>query len=51
MTQVLLESELKGVNDNCPERPERAMVANNMFASTSYTCGELGHRSSNHLYH
>jgi gag-polypeptide of LTR copia-type len=30
-TQILLESELKGVNHNGPERPERAMVANNRF--------------------
>jgi gag-polypeptide of LTR copia-type len=26
-TQILLESELKGINNNGPERPERAMVA------------------------
>jgi hypothetical protein len=27
-TQILLEAELKGVNNNGPELPERAMVAN-----------------------
>jgi hypothetical protein len=48
-TQILLESELKGVNNNGPERPERAMVASNGFTGTSYTCGEVGHRSSNHI--
>jgi hypothetical protein len=48
-TQILLESELKGVNNNGPERPERAMVANNGFTGTCYTCGEVGHRSSDHI--
>jgi gag-polypeptide of LTR copia-type len=48
-TQILLESELKGVNKNGPERPERAMVANNGFNGTCYTCGEVSHRSSNHI--
>jgi Zinc knuckle len=47
--QILLESELKGVNNNCPERPERAMVANNGFTGTCYICGEVGHRSSDHI--
>jgi hypothetical protein len=28
-TQILLESELKGVNNNRPERLERAIVVNN----------------------
>jgi hypothetical protein len=36
-TQILLKSELKGVNNNGPERPERAMVANNGFTGTCYT--------------
>jgi hypothetical protein len=35
-TQILLESELKGVNNNVPERPERAMVANNGFTGLSH---------------
>jgi Zinc knuckle len=48
-TQILLESELKGVNNNGQERPERAMVANNGFTGTCYTCGEVGHRSSDHI--
>jgi gag-polypeptide of LTR copia-type/Zinc knuckle len=48
-TQILLESELKGVNNNGPERPERAMVANNGFTGTCYICGEVGHRSSDHI--
>jgi Zinc knuckle len=48
-TQILLESELKGVNNNGPERPERAMFANNGFTSACYTCGEVGHRSSDHI--
>jgi Zinc knuckle len=48
-TQILLESELNGVNNNGPERPERAMVANNGFTGTCYTCGEVGHRSSDHI--
>jgi Zinc knuckle len=47
--QILLESELKGVNNNGPERTERAMVANNGFTGTCYTCGEVGHRSSDHF--
>jgi gag-polypeptide of LTR copia-type len=45
-TQILSESELQGVNNNGPERPERAMVANNGFTGTCYTCGEVGHRCS-----
>jgi hypothetical protein len=36
-TQILLESEMKGVNNNGPNRSERAMVANNGFAGTCYT--------------
>jgi gag-polypeptide of LTR copia-type/Zinc knuckle len=48
-TQILLESEPKGFNNNGPERPERAMVANNGFTGTCYTCGEVGHRSSYHI--
>jgi hypothetical protein len=48
-TQILLESELKSVNNNGPERPERAMVANNGFTGTCYTSDEVGHRSSNHI--
>jgi Zinc knuckle len=48
-TQILLESELKSVNNNGPERPERAMVANNRFTGTCYTCGEVGHRSSDRI--
>jgi hypothetical protein len=48
-TQILLESELMGVNNNGPERPERAMVANNGFTGTCYTCGEVYHRSSDHI--
>jgi gag-polypeptide of LTR copia-type len=45
-TQILLESELKDVKNNGPERPERAMVVNNGFTGTCYTCGEVFHRSS-----
>jgi hypothetical protein len=48
-TQILLESKLKGINSNGPERPERAMVAKNGFPGTCYTCGEVGHRSSYHI--
>jgi hypothetical protein len=48
-TQTLLESELKGVNKNGPERPKRAMAANNGFTGTCYTFGEVGHRSSDHI--
>jgi hypothetical protein len=48
-TQTLLESELNGVNNNGPARPEHAMVANNGFTGTCYTCGEAGHRSSDHI--
>jgi Zinc knuckle len=48
-TQILLESELNGINNNGPERPDRAMVANNGFTGTCYTCGEVGHRSSDHF--
>jgi gag-polypeptide of LTR copia-type len=47
--QILLESELKGVNNNGPERPERAMVANNEFTGICFTCGEVDHRSSDHI--
>jgi hypothetical protein len=47
--QILLESELKSFNNNGPERPGRAMVANNGFTGTCYTCGEVGHRSSDHI--
>jgi gag-polypeptide of LTR copia-type/Zinc knuckle len=49
MTHILLESELKGVNNNGQEHPDRAMVANNGFTGTCYTCGEIGHRSSDHI--
>jgi hypothetical protein len=48
-TQILLESELKGVNNNGSERPERAMVANNGFTGICYTCGEVVHRSLDHI--
>jgi hypothetical protein len=48
-TQILLESDLKGVNNNWPERPKRAMVANNGFTGTCYICGEVGHCSSDHI--
>jgi gag-polypeptide of LTR copia-type/Zinc knuckle len=48
-TQNLLESELKGVTNTGPGRPERAMVANNGLTGTCYTCGEVGHRSSDHI--
>jgi gag-polypeptide of LTR copia-type len=48
-TQILLESELKGVNNNGPERPKRAMVANNRFTGICYTCREVGHRISDHI--
>jgi Zinc knuckle len=48
-TQILLESELKGVNSNGPERPECAMVPNKGFTGTCYTCGEVGHRSSDQI--
>jgi gag-polypeptide of LTR copia-type len=48
-TQILIQSELKGVNNNGPERPERAMVANNGFTGICYTCGEVDHRSSDHI--
>jgi hypothetical protein len=48
-TQILLESELNGVNNNGPERPERAIVANNGFIGTCYTCSEVGHRSSDNI--
>jgi hypothetical protein len=48
-THILLESELKGVNNNGPERPECAVVANSGFTGTCYTCGEVGHRSSDHI--
>jgi hypothetical protein len=48
-TQILFESELKGVNNNGPERSERAMVASNGFTGTCYTCGEVDHRSSDHI--
>jgi hypothetical protein len=48
-TQIRLESELKGVSNNGPERPERAMVANNGFTGTCYTYGEVGHGSLDHI--
>jgi gag-polypeptide of LTR copia-type len=48
-TQILLESEVKGVNNNGPELPERAMVANNGFNGTCYTCGDVYNRSSDHF--
>jgi gag-polypeptide of LTR copia-type len=48
-TQILLEPELKGVNNNGPERPERAMVANIGFTGPCYTCGEVRHPSSDHI--
>jgi hypothetical protein len=48
-TEIMLKSELKGVNNNGPERPERAMVSNNGFTGTCYTCGDVGHRSSDHI--
>jgi hypothetical protein len=48
-TLILLESELKGINNNGPELPERAMASNNRFPGTCYTCGEPGHRSSDHI--
>jgi Zinc knuckle len=44
-TQILLESDMKGVNNKGREYPERAMVASTGFAGTCYTCGEAGHRS------
>jgi hypothetical protein len=37
-TQILLESEMKGVNNNGPERPERAIVAKNGFIVTHAAC-------------
>jgi gag-polypeptide of LTR copia-type len=48
-TQILLESEIKGANNRGPERLDRAMVANNGFSGTCYTCGEVGHRRSGHI--
>jgi hypothetical protein len=48
-TQILIVSELKCVNNNGPELPERAMVANNGFTATWYTCDEVGHRSLDHI--
>jgi hypothetical protein len=48
-TQILLGSELKGVNNNGPEHPEHAMVANNGFTGTCYTCGEVDQRISDHI--
>jgi hypothetical protein len=48
-TQILLELELKGVNKIGAERPDRAMVANNGFNGTFYSCGEVGHLSSDHI--
>jgi hypothetical protein len=47
-TQILLESGMKGVNNKGREYPERAMVASTGFAGTCYTCGEAGHRISDH---
>jgi hypothetical protein len=40
-TQILLESELKGVKINGLERPERAMVANNGFSGTCFYAAML----------
>jgi Zinc knuckle len=48
-TQILLESDMKGVNNKGREYPERAMVSSTGFAGTCYTCGEAGHRSSDHF--
>jgi gag-polypeptide of LTR copia-type/Zinc knuckle len=48
-TQILLESDMKGVNNKGREYPERAMVASTGFAGTCYTCGAVGHRSSDHF--
>jgi gag-polypeptide of LTR copia-type len=48
-TQILLESELKSAKNNGQERPDRAMVANNEFTGICYTCGEVCHRSSDHI--
>jgi gag-polypeptide of LTR copia-type/Zinc knuckle len=48
-TQILLESDMKGVNNKGREYPERAMVASTGFSGTCYTCGEAGHRSSDHF--
>jgi hypothetical protein len=39
----------KGVNNNGSERPECAMVANNGFTGTCYTCREVDHRISDHI--
>jgi hypothetical protein len=48
-TQILLESDMKGVNNKGREYSERAMVVSTVFAGTCYTCGEGGHRSSDHF--
>jgi gag-polypeptide of LTR copia-type len=40
-TQILLESELKVVNNKGPERPERAMFANNGFTGTCIHAARL----------
>jgi Zinc knuckle len=48
-TQILLESVMKGVNNKGREYPERAMNASTGFAGSCYTCGEAGHRSSDHF--
>jgi hypothetical protein len=50
-TQILLRSELLSVSNNGPKRPERAIVANNGFSGTIYTCGYVCHRSSYHFDH
>jgi hypothetical protein len=48
-TQILLESDMKGVNNKGRGYPERAMVASTAFAGTCYTCGEAGHRIFDHF--
>jgi gag-polypeptide of LTR copia-type len=47
-TQILLESDMKDINNKGRDYPERAMVVSTGFAGTCYTCGEAGHRSSGH---
>jgi gag-polypeptide of LTR copia-type len=48
-TQILLESDMKGVNNKGRKYPESAMIASTGFAGTCYTCGEAGRRSSDHF--
>jgi gag-polypeptide of LTR copia-type len=48
-TQILLESDMKGVKNKGREYPERAMVASTGFSGTCYTCEKAGHRSSDHF--